>query len=108
MKQTALVCVPRAGLDIAQFAAAAGLHPELVRRLVTLGLLETIPNPPGAGGIRFAPAQLEVAARIQRLRAGLGMNYASIGLVLQLLDRIDHLESTLRQQTKGSSWTSTV
>jgi hypothetical protein len=45
----------------------------------------------------FAPGQLAVVARIQRLRAGLGLNYASIGLVLDLLDRITALEAALRR-----------
>jgi hypothetical protein len=33
---------------------------------------------------------------VQRLRAGLSLNYASIGLVLDLLDRIEELEAALR------------
>ena len=35
------------------------------------------------------PAELVAVARMQRLRAGLSLNYAAIGLVLDLLDRID-------------------
>jgi hypothetical protein len=31
-------------------------------------------------------------ARVQRLHFGLSLNYAAIGLVLDLLDRIDELE----------------
>jgi DNA-binding transcriptional MerR regulator len=59
---------------------AAGLHPELVRRLVTLGLLE--PETDRADQLWFGPAQLARAARIQRLRAGLGVNCAALGVVL--------------------------
>jgi len=81
------------GLDLRAFAAAAGLHPELVRRLVALGVLDASCD--CSGDLWFAPGQLAVVARIQRLRAGLGLNYASIGLVLDLLDRIAALEAAL-------------
>ena len=82
-------------LDLRSFAAAAGLHPELVRRLVALGILDASGD--CSGDLWFAPGQLAVAARIQRLHAGLGLNYASIGLVLDLLDRITELEAALRR-----------
>ncbi|MDQ3762673.1 MAG: chaperone modulator CbpM [Actinomycetota bacterium] len=68
--------------------------PELVRRLVTLGLLEPIRD--ATGRLWFAAPQLRVAVRIQRLRAGLSLNYAALGLVMDLLDRIEVLEATLR------------
>jgi chaperone modulatory protein CbpM len=82
-------------LDLGAFAAAAGLHPELVRRLVVLGVIDASRD--SSGDLWFAPGQLAVVARIQRLRAGLGLNYASVGLVLDLLDRITALEAALRR-----------
>ncbi len=82
-------------LDLDTFARAAGLHPDLVRRLITLGLLEAERDP--AGTLWLAARELATAARIQRLRAGLSLNYAAIGLVLDLLDRIDELEAALRR-----------
>ncbi|MER7277886.1 chaperone modulator CbpM [Dactylosporangium sp. NPDC000244] len=88
-------------LSLDAFAAAAGLHPELVARLAALGLLEPSVD---ARGIRwFRAADLAVAARIHRLHTGLPLNYAAIGVVLDLLDRIDELEATLRRR----SWIST-
>jgi hypothetical protein len=83
---------PRLSLD--GFAASAGLHPELVRRLVKLGLIQATRD--GAGRLWFTRAELVTVARIQRLRTGLSLNYAAIGLVLDLLDRIDVLERDLR------------
>jgi hypothetical protein len=50
---------------------------------------------------------LAVVARIQRLRNGLGLNYAAIGLVLDLLDRIEELEMDSRAR-RNSRWISTV
>jgi hypothetical protein len=77
------------GLDT--FARQAQLHPEHVRRLVALGLIDPVRDP--AGELWFPPTQLAAVARLQRLRAGLGLNYAALGVVCQLLDRIATLES---------------
>lgn len=82
------------GWPLEQFAAVAGLHPQLVRRFVTLGLL--IPEPDADGGMWFPAPQLARVARIQRLRAGLGLNYAALGVVLDLLARVEDLEAALR------------
>jgi hypothetical protein len=82
------------------------LHPELVRHLVALGLLEAVRTT--TGEVWFAPEQLAAAARIRRLRAGFGLNYAALGLVVDLLDRVARLEAVLRtrpQPSGGSSWT---
>lgn len=81
-------------LELDAFSRAADLHPELVRRLVALGLLEPERDP--AGRVWFPPEQLAAVARIQRLRADLCVNYAALGLVMDLLDRIAELESALR------------
>jgi DNA-binding transcriptional MerR regulator len=82
------------GWTVEEFADAAGLHPDLVRRLVTLGLLAA--DTDAGGRLRLPTAELARAARIQRLRAGLGLNYTAVGVVLDLLDRIDALEAALR------------
>lgn len=96
----------RLGLDA--FARSAGLHPELVRRFVALGLLDAESGP--AGELWFSPAQLPAAARLCRLRAGFALNYAALGLVVDLLDRIAALESALRTTRSpappgGTPWT---
>lgn len=88
----ALVRATRFDLDA--FAAAAGMHPEMVRRLVVLGILDAARD--SAGDWWFVPDQLAVVARLQRLRAGFGLNYAAVGLVLDLLDRISALEAAQR------------
>ncbi|MFE3201862.1 chaperone modulator CbpM [Embleya sp. NPDC055664] len=88
----ALVPVPR--LSLHTVARRSGLHPGLVRRFVALGLVDAERD--AAGHLVFAPEAPAVLARIQRLRSGLCLNYASIGLVLDLLDRISLLEAALR------------
>src|ERR1700754_3458054 len=79
-------------LGLSDFSSHAGLHPEIVRRFVVLGLLDATRQ---GDDLRFEPDELATVGRIQRLRAGLSLNYAAIGLVLDLLDRIDRLESAL-------------
>jgi chaperone modulatory protein CbpM len=80
-----------AELDAATFAQIAGVHPEMLGKLVALGLIE--PHQDTRGRSRFVGADLARVARIQRLRAGLGLNYAAIGLVLDLLDRITAVQT---------------
>ncbi|MCK2218155.1 chaperone modulator CbpM [Actinomadura sp. ATCC 31491] len=80
-------------LDLDAYARVTGLHPQVVRRLVALGLLEPARN--ARGELCFMPAQVAAAARIQRLHEGLSINYAAIGVVIDLLDRIGELEAAL-------------
>jgi hypothetical protein len=75
-----------AGAEIDALATEAGVHPELVRRLVALGLLDS------AGPPRDAASRL---ARAVRLRHDLGLNYAGALLACDLLDRIARLERRL-------------
>ncbi|HEX4163644.1 MAG TPA: chaperone modulator CbpM [Acidimicrobiales bacterium] len=82
--------------DLESFSRRCRLHPELVRRLVSLGLLEPIEDERGT--LWFGTDQIAAVARLQRLRAGLSVNYAALGLVAQLLDRINELERALRQR----------
>jgi chaperone modulatory protein CbpM len=84
----------RALLGHEEFARRCGLHPELVRRFVALGLVRAERD--ASGALWFAPSQVASVARLQRLRATLPLNYAALGLVVDLLDRITELETALR------------
>ncbi|WP_327341540.1 chaperone modulator CbpM [Streptomyces europaeiscabiei] len=100
----ALVPARRLSLDVV--ARRSGLHPDLIRRFVALGLVDVERD--GAGRLVFDPTAPAVLARIQRLRTGLCLNYASIGLVLDLLDRISLLEAALRgrgPRSETTPWT---
>src|SRR4051794_33371721 len=74
-------------------AREAGLHPELLQRLIALGALER------GGGTSRAPLYPRDAAarlaRIARLRRDLGLNYAGAMLACDLIARIEALESHL-------------
>src|SRR3954469_20364203 len=96
---------PRGGLAGEPFAQAPGLPPALVRRFIALGLLNVDRDPTGEP--RLPRSELAAAARLQRLRAGFALNYAALGLVADLLDRIAALEAAARRppRRKDSSWT---
>ena len=81
---TALVRRSTVPIETRVLAREAGVHPDLVRRFVALGLLEPYP--------------VDAAARIARaarLRRDLGVNYAGAVLACELLARIDELQLRL-------------
>jgi hypothetical protein len=80
------------GLGVEAFCRSTSLHPQLVAQLVRLGLLEPVINTRGV--MMFAFDDVARVARMERLRRGLSLNYAALGLVLDLLDRIEVLENT--------------
>ena len=92
-------------LSLDSYARLTGVHPDLVRRLTTLGLLEITRD--AQGGLWFEPSQISAMARIQRLHRELNLNYASLGLIIDLLDRIAQLERLQRRHAArgGDRWT---
>jgi hypothetical protein len=75
-------------------AREAGLHPDLVRRFVRLGLLDH------RGPLRapqFEPGAAATLVRAVRLRRDLGLNYSGAILAVELLARIDALEARVRR-----------
>jgi chaperone modulatory protein CbpM len=88
------LAVRGAGLvSIESLALQAGIHPELARRLLRLGLIEP------RGGTTAAPLfrrqDAVLLARALRLRRDLGLNCAGAVLACELLARIDELERQL-------------
>ncbi len=83
-------------LSLDTVAERSGLHPAHIRHLVALGLLDCTSD--ANGQLRFAPSTTATLARIERLRSQLSLNYAAIGLVLDLLDRIAALEAQVRSR----------
>ncbi|MCW3493319.1 chaperone modulator CbpM [Microbacterium sp. SSM24] len=79
-------------LSLDTYARITGVHPELIRRLVTLGLLDITRD--AEGRLWFDPSQVREMATIQRLHLRLNLTYSSLGLVMDLLDRISELERT--------------
>jgi DNA-binding transcriptional MerR regulator len=94
-----------ARLDLESFARATGTHPELVTRLVALGLLDAERD--AGGRLCFPRTEIATMARIQRLRAGFALNYAALGLVLDLLDRLEAAKAAQRRNGEHR-WTRTA
>ncbi|HEY0317733.1 MAG TPA: chaperone modulator CbpM [Solirubrobacterales bacterium] len=78
--------------DTEALARRAGLHPDLVRRLIRIGAVDPF-------GWDAAPR----LARLMRLRHDLGLNYAGAVLACDLLARIDELEARLGQRAPSRS-----
>jgi hypothetical protein len=73
-------------VEVEVLARQSGLHPDLVRRYIRLGVTE-----PGG---RDDAARL---ARFARLRRDLALNCSGALLAMELLARIDELEARLRR-----------
>ena len=84
-----------ARLALEALARRAGLHPDMVRRLVALGLVQ--PSGGSAAAPLFRAEDAPLLARAVRLRRDLGLNYAGAVLVCELLARIDTLEEQRRE-----------
>ncbi|WP_462187907.1 MULTISPECIES: chaperone modulator CbpM [unclassified Frankia] len=85
------------GLD--SFCLRTRLGPDIVRRLVALGLLDVRV---GQAGQWWLPVcAVGQAVRIERLRRDLGITYAATDVVLDLRDRIDELEQRIRGHRDG-------
>lgn len=79
-------------LTLEEVATRCNLHPELVRHFVALGMID-----PADGTDGFPPEVALQLQRILRLRHDLGINYNAAALILDLLERIEALETRLRQ-----------
>ncbi|ABD12146.1 hypothetical protein ThrDRAFT_03886 [Frankia casuarinae] len=85
------------GLD--SFCLLTRLGPDIVRRLVALGLLDVRVDRAGQWWLPIRAVGR--AVRIERLRRDLGITYAATGVVLDLRDRIDELEQRGRGHRDG-------
>jgi DNA-binding transcriptional MerR regulator len=76
-------------LSAGDLARLARLHPEMVERLIEWGLIDPVEREPQ---LLFPETAVPRIWRIMRLRRDLSINWAGIGVVLDLLDKIDRLE----------------
>jgi DNA-binding transcriptional MerR regulator len=81
-------------LTIDDLANAAGLQPELVDVLVRYQLVQPMTNM-GACPL-FSSSSVERLGRIFRVRHDLGVNLAGVGVILELMERIELLQSELQ------------
>lgn len=93
-------------MNLEAFAQVTQVHPDLITHFVTLGLLDPVED--ASGGMWFDQLQRARLARLQRLRSSFAINYAALGIVVDLLDRVAELEADQNRSRRsgGSSpWT---
>lgn len=73
------------------------VHREIIIRMIEWGLVEPVENKPDP---LFYETVVPRIWRIMRLREDLGINWTGIGVVLELLDRIEVLERELAHLKK--------
>ena len=86
-------------LKLGDLARLTGVRPVMLRRLASFAVIESYAD--RGGTLRFPISQLPRLARGIRLRRDLGVSISSLGLVLDLLERVDTLETEVgRLRTK--------
>jgi hypothetical protein len=99
-------------VSIESLALQAGIHPELARRLLRLGLIEPCDGTTAVP--LFHRQDILLLARALRLRRDLGLNYAGAVLACELLARIDELErrpaapASVPTKHEVNAWTPTA
>ena len=83
-------------LTATEVAFRCGVHPELIDRFVHLGLIDLADRTANDEPL-FQPDVIRVVRKILRLRNQLGVNYAGIGVVLELMERIEAMEAQIRE-----------
>lgn len=81
-------------LDLTSLARMCDIHPDMVHRFVVLGIIEPVSQKPE---LEFDTSAVLRIRRTIRMRRDLGVNYASAGLILDLLDEMDALREKVRR-----------
>jgi len=82
-----------------ELAAAVGISPARLARLIRLGLVE----PATLGASEFTAATAARLGRMLRLRADLDLHLVDAAIIVDLLERLDRLEAELaRRQTTSA------
>jgi hypothetical protein len=84
-------------LTIAELARAGSISQARVARLVRLGVLEPAP---GAADM-FTVAAAVRLRRVLRLHADLGVDVTGAAIIVDLLERLEHLECELAWRRAG-------
>lgn len=92
-----LVILDEEEISLGELTRTCRVHAEWVMELVDEGVIE--PRSPGevpSQHWRFSATTIVRVQKARRLQHDLGVNLPGVALALQLLDRIDALESRLR------------
>jgi hypothetical protein len=89
MRQSSVSLLPNRVLPIDEIARLADIQPDLVVRFVDWGLIDPVETSPEPC---FEVSVVLRIRRILRIHYDLGVNWAGIGVVMDLLTKIDDLE----------------
>ena len=81
-------------LELEAFAAACGTEAEFVRLLVDEGLVQPVALQPAW---RFGGEELARVRRICRLQRDFEANLQSVAVMMELIDKIEHLRAQLQR-----------
>ena len=79
------------------------IHPKMIIRLVQYGLIDPVGKEKAEDAWTFSVETVHLVRKIIRLRNQLGINYSGIGVVLELLSRIEALEAHIRELSSERS-----
>jgi len=84
-------------ISMRQIAMRCDVHPEIIDRFVRLGLIDPVVRDEVEGECLFSKEAAPLVRKIMRLRNELGINYSGVGVVLELLSRIELLEARIHK-----------
>ena len=93
-KQSVVILDEADEITLADLTRACRVQADWVMELVEEGVIE--PHQKGGPQWRFAATTVVRVQKARRLHSDLGINLAGVALALQLLDRIDALETRMR------------
>jgi len=88
---------------VTEIADLCNTHPHIIDRFVCLGLVDPAGRDENNEEWIFQREVIPLVRKIIRLRNELGINYAGIGVVLDLLSRIEQLEAQIQVMQDRSS-----
>jgi hypothetical protein len=83
-------------ISLREISMLCDVHPGFIDRLIRLGLIDPVRKEGERHEWIFQTAAVPLIKKIIRLRNELGINYSGIGVVLNLLSRIEVLETRIR------------
>ena len=84
-------------VTIREVSVLCDVHPEMIIRFVRMGLVDPVEEEKAEEGWIFPVETVPLVRKIIRLHDELGINYSGIGVVLELLARIEELEACIRE-----------
>jgi len=92
--------VPCGGLSLRELSRLCDCHPSVVLRLYRLGMLDPIS---GSAEPLFSRAAVIRVRKALRLKRDLKLNFDAVAIVMELLDRIDELETLVQRHRSTES-----